>query len=265
MKNHKIIIITDSLLSAFIGFFACLLMLSALPLNSSLKISLCILFGLCISGIVFIAKVRKYKNYLLENKDKKALEKMVASLEIMPDNEVIALLFDILTKAKIECKIQNNYLKSENCYYLFDFSYCTPREKIANALKEHKNANLVFFCIKLSEEASLICSTFKSRLKIVTAEGLFCIMRKCNFSFEEQNQIKPPKFEKLKKACNKIFTKKRALVFALISATLLLFSSFVFYPLYYKVWSLVLIILSIVCLAFGKKEEPLAENLLTFD
>ena len=240
-------------------------MLSALRINPSIKIALCLLFALCFGGIVFIAKVRKYKSYLLEKKDEKALKNMLISLEVMPDNEAIALLFDFLTKAGIECTYQENYLKSNQCYYLFDFNYCTPREKIATALKKYKNANLVYFCITLSEEAIGLCANFKNRLKIVTGERLFSLMKNYGFVFEENSQVKTPKFEKLKKACTKIFTKKRALGFALISATLLLFSSFVFYPLYYKVWSLVLIVLSVICLAFGKKEEPLAENPLTFD
>jgi hypothetical protein len=59
----------------------------------------------------------------------------------------------------------------------------------------------------------------------------------------------------LKTITEKAFTKKRAFRYAVISATLLLFSKFTFYPTYYKICSATLLLLSILCLIFGKKDK----------
>ena len=79
---------------------------------------------------------------------------------------------------------------------------------------------------------------------------------------EEESKTKSDKF---KIWLNKVFTKKRAINFTLIAGCLLLFSTFTFFPLYYRICALISAFLAVICLIFGTKKERLETNSLSFD
>lgn len=266
MKNTRLALFLDSFLTLFIAFFCTLILSYALKVKHLYRIILSFVFSLCLSGIVFIAKLRKRRTYLINQKDKKSLEILLANLEIMPDNEVIALLFDFLSFAKIKVEKRKNYLFSSDTVYLFNYEKSTSRSEFCKKIKEHKNKKIVFFCNNLSEEATALFLSLKNRVKVVNGERLFALFKKYGYNFKQEDAqtVKLSHLSRLKKFKEKVFTKKRAFGFAFSSATLLLFSRWTFYPIYYRICALVLIFTAILCLIFGKKQTEESESPLSF-
>lgn len=266
MKNTRLALFLDSFLTLFIAFFCTLILSYALKVKHLYRIILSFVFSLCLSGIVFIAKLRKRRAYLISQKDKKSLEILLANLEIMPDNEVIALLFNFLTFAGVKVEKRKNYLFSSDTVYLFNYEKNTSRGAFCNKIKEHKNKKIIFFCNSLSEEATALFLSLKNRVKVINGERLFALFKKYGYDFkqEESQRITTTPFLRFKKFKEKVFTKKRALGFAFSSATLLLFSRWTFYPIYYRICALILISTAILCLIFGKKQTEDTESPLSF-
>ena len=90
-------------------------------------------------------------------------------------------------------------------------------------------------------------------------------MKKVDFNEESQEKSSQIKKIKIKELLSRALTKKRALKYAVASATLLLFSKFTFYPVYYRITSAILILLSAICLFFGKKEIALEQPILVLN
>lgn len=265
MKNHKMTIFTDVTLTFCICIISSLLFFTSVKASRYLKYLLCLLFSLSVSGILLVYKLNKYKRYLTKQKEKKELENLLANLELMPDNEVIDLLFNFLSTYEIKVEKKENYLRNKNVVYLFNFEIQTSRGRFLHTIKPFIKNNIVFFCNKLSDECNPTLSALKKKVKIVNGELLFSLMKEANFSLPRQEEIKIDKKTVIMGKLNKILTKKRAITFAFLSATLLLFSSFTFYPLYYRICSLILLLLCAVCLIFGKKESIEKGNPLVFE
>ena len=114
MKNRKFIIISDTLLLFIFCAFLSLILLSYLRERFLLKIILSFLFSFSASGIFLVYKLRKYKLDLVKSRDKKKLENMLISLEVMPDNEVIALLFNFLQSAGIKRNPPHSFVSARS-------------------------------------------------------------------------------------------------------------------------------------------------------
>ncbi len=264
MKNRKIALFLDSILTFVIAFFAFLIMLSTLKITNAFKFILCFLFALCLSGIVFIHKRRKYNSLMLSEKELKRLEDILFRLELNSDRQNLNFIFSLLKAYKIDSKIIEGKLIYKNTLYLFNFNKQLSRGELCNAIRGI-DQKIIFFCNTLSSEAEEIALLLKDRLKVINGEGLFSLMKKVDFN--EENQEKTPQIKKIrnKELFSRALTKKRALKYAVASATLLLFSKFTFYPLYYRITSAILILLSAICLFFGKKETTFEQPILVLN
>jgi hypothetical protein len=112
--------------------------------------------------------------------------------------------------------------------------------------------------------AVALSSCVKDRVKIINGEGLFKLMNNVEFNKSSLIQSEQKARLNLKRLSEKTFTKKRAVRYAAISATLLLFSKFTFFPIYYKICSATLLFLSALCLIFGKKDKKVSLPELIF-
>ena len=254
MKNRKIAIFFDAILTLFICFFVGLLALSSLKRAPAIKFILSLIFALAISAIVFIHKRNKYNSLMLTKKQIKELESLMLSLELMADNEVEKLLIELLKAYEIDAQPFEGGLKFNNTVYLFNFSKQLTREGLCNKLKGI-NEKVIFFCNTLNADAEELLACIKDKVKIINGETLFKLMNNVEFNKSALILAEQKTKPSLKGITEKAFTKKRAVRYAVISATLLLFSRFTFFPGYYKICSATLLLLSAICLIFGKKEQ----------
>jgi hypothetical protein len=176
------------------------------------------------------------------------------SLEIMPDDKVTNLLTDLLKRYNVEVKLIDGKLKFNDTVYLFCFNKQLSRDALCSKLKG-VSEQIIFFCNSLSSEAEQLLSCMKERVQIINGEMLFKLMQKVDFNTSELILTEQKRKFNFKGLAEKAFTKKRAFRYAVISATLLLFSRFTFFPTYYKICSATLLFLSALCLLFGKKEK----------
>lgn len=254
MKNRKIAIFLDGILTFFISFFVSLLILSSLKISSSIKLILSLLFSTALGGIVFIYKKNKYNSLMLTKRQVKELESLMLTLELMAENEVVQLLCELLKAYEIDAKITGDKLQFKQTVYLFNFNKQLTREMLCNQLRGI-NEQVVFFCNTLTADAEELLLSFKNKIKIISGEMLFKLMNNVEFNLSKLISTEQKSNSNLKAITEKAFTKKRAFRYAVISATLLLFSKFTFYPTYYKICSATLLLLSILCLIFGKKDK----------
>lgn len=253
MKNRKIAVLIDSILTLIIAFFAFFIILSTLKRPAIIKYILSFLFALCLSAIVFIHKRRKYNSLMLSQRELTQLENMLFELELATDEEAMQLLLDLLQALGIDAKITNGRLTYKNTCYLFNFSKELTRAQLCQQVKGEKQ-KIIFFCNTLSKEAEELAGQIKERVQIINGELLFSLMKKAEIN-EDYSKILAKRTKiKLKPLLERALTKKRAFRYAVLSATFLLFSKFTFYPTYYKIFSALLIILSAICLIFGKRE-----------
>jgi len=266
MKNYKRISIINTLLLCFGIFFTTLILIGLITKNLLLKIIVSTLFTIGIGGIIFHFDYGKHKRLFLKKSEQKKLNNFLFQLEIMPDNEAIALLMQIFGKANINARANKNYiiLESYNCF--FDFSFELKREAICNTIKKSKDKKILFFCSNVSTECESILTTFKQRIKIIDGKMLYLILQKyqINFNFDTQNQT-PNVFLMIFKVLKNNFTKKRAVSFMLIGITLLLFSKFTFFPKYYLLSSLFCFITALTCLIFGKHESIIESEIFSLE
>ena len=146
MKNRKIAIFFDAILTLFICFFVGLLALSSLKRAPAIKFILSLIFALAISTIVFIHKRNKNNSLMLTKKQIKELESLMLSLELMADNEVEKLLIELLKAYEIDAQPFEGGLKFNDTVYLFNFSKQLTREGLCNKLKGI-NEKVIFFRI----------------------------------------------------------------------------------------------------------------------
>ena len=265
MKNHKLILITDTLLTFILCALFSLIILSFASATKGIKIILSLAFSFSASGIFFIQKLNRYNSAIMKNKDRQKLENILYSLELMPDNEVIALLFDLLQRIGVQLKDAKYPLISTTTVYFYNFEKQVSRRFLASCIKQKLNKKIVIFCNKLDDDAEQLAKRLQEKIIVINGEKLFTLIKKYNLSVKEIAPIKTTKIDKIKRVINKIFTKKRAVSFLLIACTLLLFSRFTIFPLYYKICAGISLSVSAVCLFLGKKESCQTEDSLIFN
>lgn len=266
MKNSKFSVICDAVLCFLLCFILTLIFLSALTnIAYFLKLFIAFSFSFCFFLIIIKLKIEKFSKNQISFSEEKTAKKLLLKLEITPDNEVIEALFEILVKKGITCKKSKNHIESAKSVYLFNFDKQTSRAKICAFLRAFCNKKLYLFCNKVSEDCLVVLNNFKHKLTVIEAREVYTLFKESNSPFLTSDEFKEKTSAKITAFLLKVFTKKRAISFTLISGSLLLFSNFTFFPFYYKLCALFSAILAIICLVFGKRDSANKSNGLTFD
>ncbi len=265
MKNSKFSIISDSILSFFITFIISYVFLSLMNFSKEIKIAFGIIFALCLFLIVIKFKSDKYNLNELNYFEKKSVENLMLKLETTPDSEVIEALFKVLSNNNISVEKIKNHLESKSSVYLFNFDKETSRTKICYFLRGFCNKKIYLFCNKTSDDSITLLKNFKHKIKVFDSKKVYKLFKEANIEMAENIEERKKKNDRFKLWINKVFTKKRAINFTLIAGCLLLFSTFTFFPLYYRICALISAFLAIACLIFGTKKEKLETNSLSFE
>ncbi len=265
MKNTKLSIFTDCLLIFILTFFSSLILLSTLKIKHIFKIVISFIFSFSISLMIFIHKKRKYKKGIASEKERKQFEYLFSSLELQPMEKAQDFIKNLLISNGLTVEIRENLIFANGAVCLIDFSKVTQRREFVEQIKNFHGQNVLFFCHTLSDECQTVLPFFEGKIKIINGEIIFSLLKKQNYALNEEKRTHPNFKQKISAVFSKIFTKKRAFGSAILSAVLLLLSRFSFYPLYYKIYSAILLVLSFFTFIFGKKQSLPKEDPLGFE
>ena len=267
MKNYKLSSFINSLLIGIILFFTVIIFLGFFKGFKALKIIIALLFSLSAIIISFALQRAKTNALLIKDYNQKEMQILLDKLEIMPDNELIALLMQIFAKAEINAKANKNQITTNSAIYFFNFSKQTPREFFCQALKQSRGKNVIVFCNTPSSESEDLIHSFSNKIGIINGSALYCLMKKYEVLPPEVAYL-PKKtrfFSSLFCIIKRNFTKKRALTFTATGFALLFFSKFTFFPKYYLISALSCFLFALSCIIFGKREQKRANEVLPLE
>lgn len=267
MKNYKLSSFINSLLIGIILFFTVIIFLGFFKGSKTLKIIIALLFSLGAVGFSFALHRTKNSALIASDYKQKEIQTLLAKLEIMPDNELIALLMQIFGKAEINARAIKNKIITNSAIYFFNFSKQTPREFFCQALKQARGKNVIIFCNKPSSESEDLLRDFSNKIGVINGSALYCLMKKYEVLPPEASYL-PKKthfFSSLFLLIKRNFTKKRALTFTATGFALLLYSKFTFFPKYYLISALCCFLFALCCLVFGKGEQKRANEVLPLE
>lgn len=246
--------VSDSLISGFCAFLLSAFFLNYFSLKFIFKICISSIVGLAVCFFVFTAKNKKYAKNIKLKSDKKQLKNILSALEVMPDNELIALFSAIFTKAEIPHETKNDRIVTKSTSYFFDFNLLTDRKTACEKIRKSKTRKTALFLAKATDDLINFEIERKDTFRIIDANDLFKLIKKYQVTFpavcsERTFSEKAKRFKIL------FFNKKRAVTLCFSSALLLFFSMFSFYPFYYRLFGFILLLLAILCLIFGKNKQ----------
>ncbi len=246
--------VSDSLISGFCAFLFSAFILNYFSLKFILKICISVISGLAVCFLVFTAKNKKYAKNVKLKSDKKQLKNILSALEIMPDNELIALFSSLFNKAEIPHETKKDRIITKSTSYFFDFNAVTDRKTACEKIRKSKTQKTALFLVKATDDLINFEAERKDIFRIIDATELFKLIKKYRMTFpaicgEQTFSEKAKRFKIL------FFTKKRAVTLCFSSALLLFFSMFSFYPFYYRLFGFILLILAVLCLIFGKNKQ----------
>ncbi len=215
--------------------------------------------------MIFIHKKRKYKKGIASEKERKQFNTLFSSLELQANEKAQDFIKNLLISSDLRVEIKGDEIFANGAVCLFDFSFVTQRKDFVDKIKNFQGLNVLFFCHDLSDECQTVLAFFKGKIKIINGEIIFSLLKKQNYDFMEEKRTNPTFKQKIRAVFSKIFTKKRAFGSAILSAVLLLLSRFSFYPLYYKIYSAFLLVLSFLTFIFGKKQDLPKDDPLAFE
>lgn len=250
----------DTLISTFVIFITSVALLNYFNLQFYPRI----LISLTISSLFAFYMLKKsrtiYQKYILNKKEQELFDSILYQMKIndyLTNQKIIKKTF-LSNNIEINC-VKNNIFYKQYCIFnLFSFEEISTKNIIKCYKKTPKNKKTLIFCSNLSTEAIEFIKDFSMRIKILDFKELFLLMKKVSIFPPVNDRIKEKK-KNYKLILKQIFSKKYSGKFFYSGITMLIFSFFVFFPVYYLVIGTILCILGLVCRFYGKlegKSEP---------
>ena len=256
MKKITLPIVSDTILSGFVTFvFTSVILRPKIDSDPALY-SLSAVFALCVLLLVFSFLKKRNVASTLKSDERKRLESVLLNLELMPDNQLIALFSSIFDKSGTEYYSFANKIETDECSYVFDFSAKTKREKVVQAIKSANGKKVVYFCNTPDDDCRDLCLRLEGKL-VVRDKSIIPVLEKkydvrfpaCDGNKKEKSTEKATEHRVLSKIKDYLHRKadfKRALTLALSGTGIILFSRFSFFPKWYVATGLVLLLFSAI-------------------
>ena len=255
MKNITLPIASDTILSGFITFIFASVILRPKIVSDLALYSLSAVFAVCVLLLVFSFLKKRNQVSTLKSDDRKRIESVLLNLELMPDNQLIALFSSIFDKSGTEYYSFANKIETDDCSYVFDFSAKTRREKIVQAIRSANGKKVVYFCNTPDDDCRDLCDRLGRKLVVKDRNVIPLLEKKYGITFPVYDDEKDETAKKsiAGRALSKVrdyFARradfKRALTLALSGTGIILFSKFSFFPKWYVLTGLILLILSAI-------------------
>lgn len=252
MKKIKPSVFIDALLYGFICFFLAIAILYFFKIPPVWRIVLACVTAVFCCFIILKIKLKQNNVKFLNLSKQKSFNNMLAALELLPENKAIKLFLPIFDGNNICYTVNKNCVKTQNTNYYFDFNGIIERKTAVLFIRESQPKKVVLFCGKASDDCALLEKDTADMFTLIQGENLYDLIMEYHLDLPKREQQKQKKTNLFVGIAAKT-TKKRASGLAFLGAYLILFSKLTFYPLYYIIFGIILLISAISLLIFGKK------------
>lgn len=246
MKRVNFALISDVLFFALCSFLISFTAIRFYTKKASLSLVLALLTALAVGVLCFFALYAKRSKRLaamLGENEKKSL-----SLHLSVCSS--AYIRDLFLKALDGAYTEDNRISDEERDYFFNFRMSpVSSDDVAEIIKADSLKIKCLFCCKIAPDALSLAKDFSIEVK--TVGDVYVLLKDKNLLPEKYalGEVKKPKFfTRLKSR----FTRKLCPSLFFGGMTLLFFSFFTFYPVYYIVMGAILTALSAISLIFGQ-------------
>lgn len=257
MKKFSIATVIDSLFTAFISFLLAFVLFNYFtPKPYSYALSA------CVAALVALFTLRrlliKFKKSADAAEEEKKKNDALNQLDFSAKPKVVYLFEKALKKSGIISEKKNGglYLPEKKIFahFAFGFDGATKKDivKAFNSIKEGDVAHV--FATRFPPEVRVFAARFNGAVILKDGNDVYKFLKENNSLPEITCVLSDGKPQK-KNLFKEIFKKKKAKSFCAFGVMFLIMSFFVPFKLYYVIFGTALILLSVVCRIYGKKEE----------
>lgn len=240
MKKVNLALVSDVLFFTLCSFFISFAAIRYFFKSAVSALIVAVGISLCagLASLFFLLSSRKKRIALTLNENEK--KSLSLHLSVCNENAVRKIFLNLLDGAYP----QGNYVEDEEHIFFFNFklSQISP-DDVAAVIKVESEKVKKLFCCCVSPEAASLAEDFS--IKIAEVAEIYALMKEKGQLPEKYalGEVKKPSvFKRIKKR----FTRKLCPSLFFGGATLLFFSFFTFYPVYYIVSGAILTALSAV-------------------
>lgn len=259
MPQTKLGRFIDNISIAFCSTIVFLVWIKKIINNAYISLFISMSLSFILIKIIKHFQNKKLKKLNIKKEETNNILQCNKALRMMQLNKQVSFIKKLFKNQKVK---QKNFM-------LFTEDYCiinqlnndlTTTEKIYESyqnmqnLKNENIKNIIIIGNKISPEANLLMGEFNNiKIEFISPIELYSLMKNANKYPCTINQ-KTQK-NKFKLQIKPLFMKKSAKLFFRCGLLLYISSLFVPYFKYYIISASILLILSIICLIFGKKEQ----------
>jgi hypothetical protein len=246
MKRINLPIIGDTLFAALCSFLLFFTLVRYYTKNAAIALTFAIFAFFIFGALAFMYISGRQQKKLLSVGEEKEKNNLSLYLKFADKG----LILQIFSKA-LQGKIDGGSVVCDDTVYYFNFSL-TPLslDDIAGVIADKQGKNKILLCNKISGDAMQFACDFQ--VKIMCAEEVYSLLKKADLLPESYDYIPLSKPNILKKITSRLNRKRCAPLFW-CGFSLLFFSFFTFFPLYYIIAGSIVLALSAICLIFGKR------------
>lgn len=246
MKKLNLALISDVLFFALCAFILSFTIIRFYTKSAVTALICAVGCGIIFGALAFVILYNKRKKHLVASLGESEKKSLSLHLSVCNKREVQKLFTDALDGAYTE----NGSVCDRDHVYFFNFklSPVSP-DDIAEIIKTETDRKKCVFCCEVSPAARSLAEDFDIRV-VCTAE-IYALLKDKKLLPEKYalgNVKKPNVFKRIKKR----FNRKLCPSLFFCGLTLLFFSFFTFYPVYYVAFGGALMVLSAVSLLFGQ-------------
>lgn len=256
MRSLYLPAIFNFLICTVAVFISCSLALTYLKVSELIKIVVAITFSLLLGALCYFETVRKRKNKIYVNGRSVEVKACAETLTLFPKTkqiETFTLLFNSFCKD----------FDFSDGYFLVNGVCLIPCLKLDD-LNFDEAKTLVEVCPFKSEKTIIISSGFTKNLTtfsdslnltlITTAEVIPLLIERKLIGYEK------PLKQKKENLFFRLFKKANGTKTIIYGATMIAFSFFVFYPVYYLVSGTIFIVFGLIAKFFGRSTDFFQEE-----
>jgi hypothetical protein len=234
MKKFDLPLFSDTLFTFLCSWTISLCVLRYYGVSLILAIFLATLLALMIGVGVFLLLYRNHKKKFLSRKDKEEMDKLILHLALSSDEKNRALL------APLFCDGEKNFA-------LFTVQPLSA-DAVAEKIKQQDGEPFTLFCNALTAEAQKLCEDFSVTVK--TSRELYAALKE-QAKLPERYICGERKKQDIRFRLHRAVRKQNARAFLTSGLTLSFLSLFSFFPLYYLISGVLLLLAALVIRLFG--------------
>ena len=245
MKKINFALISDSVFVALCTFLLGFTLVRYFVKSAVFALIVSIIFALSFGCIAFVILYRKRAKKLMLSLDNEKKKTLSLHLSVCSEKYVL----ELFSKA-LECEILGSRLESDDTAYFLNFtlSPLSP-DDVAKAIKFNTEKRKIILCCNAGAESENLANEFKINVKQIGE--IYALLKDKNLLPEKYACGEIRKISVWKKIKNR-FNRRLCPSLFFCGLSLLFFSFFTYFKIYYIVCGGLLLFLSAISLLFGK-------------